>query len=75
MALSCISAAHCLRVGEAASIRPRDISVPFRIQFYDFKTKNQWIPTRSGPWVQAWCQALLKNPLVQRQPQVRGGGT
>ena len=65
-AVAALAAVHYWRVSEAASLRPVDLETPYRVTFYDFKVRNEYITARASPWGEAWRQQL--HTLVVHHP-------
>ena len=66
-AMSALAAAQCSRVCEAASLRPLDLETLYRITFYHYKVKDEYVTARVGPWGDAWHRRL--HALVAHRPK------
>ena len=56
-----------LRIGEAASCRPRDLAFPSTISFDD-KRADDWHTTRLVAWAEEWRAAMAAHPWVKECP-------
>ena len=65
--VAALAVAHCWRVSEAASLRPVDLETPYRITFYDYKVRDEYVTARVGPWGVAWRRRL--HALVAHRPK------
>ena len=61
--LANLSFAQLLRVGEAASIRPQDLSGS-SLSFFDEKVARAWITVPLGQWAAAWADRLSTLPTA-----------
>ena len=66
-AVAALAAAHCSRVSEAASLRLVDLETLYRITFYDYKVRDQYVTAHVGAWGEAWRRRL--RTVVAHRPK------
>ena len=68
LAFTALSFAVLLKVGEASSCRPCDLTARCALAFFNDNRADDLRTTRLGAWVDEWRCALAAHPIVARHP-------